>query len=201
MFVFPSDCSLPIYSFSPTGPVLFSDYNNTPDSTESDVLSTTTTGEDDVEAEISFSKLFMRANPNRKSLCTDTSHRDCTRDCPEVSSPKAELIDPALKGTLNILGSCAKSPTVKRVVLTSSMAAVTCTGRPRTPDEITNETWFSNLEFCKEKISPSPTTYESTQALGDSSSSSSPTLHPGLSTVELESTNSNTVRIPLVECS
>ncbi|CAL5423805.1 unnamed protein product [Camellia sinensis] len=62
----------------------------------------------------------------------------------------AELIDPALKGTLNVLGSCAKSPTVKRVVLTSSMSAVTCTGRPRTPDEITDETWFSDPEFCKE---------------------------------------------------
>ncbi|GMP87969.1 hypothetical protein CsSME_00040130 [Camellia sinensis var. sinensis] len=63
-------------------PVLFSDYNNTLDSTESDVWSSTTTGEDDAEAGISFSKLFMRANPNRKPLSTDTSHRDCTRDCP-----------------------------------------------------------------------------------------------------------------------
>ncbi|XP_028101515.1 cinnamoyl-CoA reductase 1-like [Camellia sinensis] len=67
-----------------------------------------------------------------------------------TSDPQAELIDPALKGTLNVLGSCAKSPTVKRVVLTSSMSAVTCTGRPRTPDEITDETWFSDPEFCKE---------------------------------------------------
>ncbi|KAL7174183.1 hypothetical protein ACSBR2_033440 [Camellia fascicularis] len=67
-----------------------------------------------------------------------------------TSDPQAELIDPALNGTLNVLGSCAKSPTVKRVVLTSSMAAVTCTGRPRTPDEITDETWFSDPEFCKE---------------------------------------------------
>ncbi|KAI7980451.1 Cinnamoyl-CoA reductase 1 [Camellia lanceoleosa] len=69
---------------------------------------------------------------------------------PQYTSYYAELIDPALKGTLNVLGSCAKSPTVKRVVLTSSMAAVTCTGRPRTPDGITDETWFSDPEFCKE---------------------------------------------------
>ncbi|KAI7983490.1 Tetraketide alpha-pyrone reductase 2 [Camellia lanceoleosa] len=61
-----------------------------------------------------------------------------------------ELIDPALKGTLNVLGSCTKSPTVKRVVLTSSMAAVECIGRPQTPNEITDETWFSDPEFCKE---------------------------------------------------
>ncbi|KAL7174177.1 hypothetical protein ACSBR2_033435 [Camellia fascicularis] len=67
-----------------------------------------------------------------------------------TSDPQKELIDPALKGTLNVLGSCTKSPTVKRVVLTSSMAAVECIGRPRTPNEITDETWFSNPEFCKE---------------------------------------------------
>ncbi|CAL5423793.1 unnamed protein product [Camellia sinensis] len=67
-----------------------------------------------------------------------------------TSDPQAELIDPALKGTINVLGSCAKSPTVKRVVLTSSMAAVECTSRPRAPDEIIDETWFSDPEFCKE---------------------------------------------------
>ncbi|CAL5426111.1 unnamed protein product [Camellia sinensis] len=73
---------LSLFAASRRRPVLFSDYNNTLDSTESDVWSSTTTGEDDAEAGISFSKLFMRANPNRKSLSTDTSHRDCTRDCP-----------------------------------------------------------------------------------------------------------------------
>ncbi|KAL7174180.1 hypothetical protein ACSBR2_033438 [Camellia fascicularis] len=67
-----------------------------------------------------------------------------------TSDPQKELIDPALNGTLNVLGSCTKSPTVKRVVLTSSMAAVECIGRPRTPNEITDETWFSDPEFCKE---------------------------------------------------
>ncbi|GMP87972.1 hypothetical protein CsSME_00040133 [Camellia sinensis var. sinensis] len=67
-----------------------------------------------------------------------------------TSDPQKELINPALKGTLNVLGSCAKSPTVKRVVLTSSTAAVECIGRPRTPNEITDETWFSDPEFCKE---------------------------------------------------
>ncbi|KAL7174168.1 hypothetical protein ACSBR2_033426 [Camellia fascicularis] len=67
-----------------------------------------------------------------------------------TSDPQKELIDPALKGTLNVLGSCTKSPTVKRVVLTSSMAAVECIGRPQTPNEITDETWFSDPEFCKE---------------------------------------------------
>jgi len=42
-----------------------------------------------------------------------------------VKDPKKELLDPAVNGTLAILNACAFNPTVKRVVLTSSMAAVT----------------------------------------------------------------------------
>lgn len=55
-----------------------------------------------------------------------------------------------MKGTLNVLNSCTKSPSVKRVVLTSSIAAVAYNGRPRTPDVVVDETWFSNPEVCKE---------------------------------------------------
>ncbi|XP_043691617.1 phenylacetaldehyde reductase-like [Telopea speciosissima] len=67
-----------------------------------------------------------------------------------VKDPQAELIDPALKGTLNVLGSCAKAPSVKRVVVTSSVAAVLYNGKPRTPDVVVDETWFSDPAFCKE---------------------------------------------------
>ncbi|KAM7497151.1 hypothetical protein LguiA_021565 [Lonicera macranthoides] len=67
----------------------------------------------------------------------------------DINDPQ-ELIDPALKGTLNVLGSCAKVPTLKRVVLTSSVAAVAYNGRPRTPDVVVDETWFSDPEICKE---------------------------------------------------
>ena len=35
-----------------------------------------------------------------------------------------ELIDPALKGTVNVLGSVNRTPSVKKVVLTSSVAAI-----------------------------------------------------------------------------
>ncbi|XP_058077518.1 phenylacetaldehyde reductase-like [Magnolia sinica] len=67
-----------------------------------------------------------------------------------VTDPQAELIDPAVKGTLNILGSCAKTSTVKRVVVTSSMAAVAYNRKPRTPDVVVDETWFSDPEVCTE---------------------------------------------------
>ncbi|KAG8388991.1 hypothetical protein BUALT_Bualt02G0183000 [Buddleja alternifolia] len=67
-----------------------------------------------------------------------------------TADPQAELIDPALKGTLNVLGSCAKSPSIKRVVLTSSIAAVAYNGKPRTPEVIVDETWWSNPEVLKQ---------------------------------------------------
>jgi nucleoside-diphosphate-sugar epimerase len=38
--------------------------------------------------------------------------------------PQRDLLDPAVKGTRNVLGAANKSSTVKRVVLTSSVAAV-----------------------------------------------------------------------------
>ncbi|XP_054799920.1 phenylacetaldehyde reductase-like [Prosopis cineraria] len=67
-----------------------------------------------------------------------------------VRDPQTEIIDPAIKGTLKVLESCKKSPTVKRVILTSSMAAVLCNGRPLNPDVIVDETWFSDPDICKE---------------------------------------------------
>ncbi|CAB4268161.1 unnamed protein product [Prunus armeniaca] len=66
-----------------------------------------------------------------------------------ATNPQAELIDPAVKGTLNVLKSCVKFATVKRVVLTSSMAAVIFNGRPLTPDVVIDETWFSDPLVCE----------------------------------------------------
>ncbi|KAI3425571.1 Epimerase domain-containing protein [Psidium guajava] len=67
-----------------------------------------------------------------------------------VSDPQAELMDPAVRGTLNVLKSCAKVPSVKRVVVTSSMASVMCNGKPLTSDVVVDETWFSDPAFCEE---------------------------------------------------
>lgn len=68
-----------------------------------------------------------------------------------VKDPQAELIEPAVKGSLNVLGSCAKTPSVKRVILTSSLAAVVVNERPKVPGVVVDETWFSDPDFC-EKI-------------------------------------------------
>ena len=54
-----------------------------------------------------------------------------------------------MKGTLNVLQSCAKVQSIKRVILTSSIAAVA------TNDElkdvvIVDESWLSNPLYCEE---------------------------------------------------
>ncbi|MBA0677989.1 hypothetical protein Goari_019358, partial [Gossypium aridum] len=66
-----------------------------------------------------------------------------------IKDPQAEMLDPAVKGTLNVLRSCAKVPSIKRVVITSSIAATVFNGRPLGPDVVVDETWFSDPAFCE----------------------------------------------------
>ncbi|XVF22890.1 hypothetical protein REPUB_Repub12eG0209700 [Reevesia pubescens] len=66
-----------------------------------------------------------------------------------ATDPQAEIINPAIKGTLNVLRSCAKVPSIKRVVITASMASVLHNGKPLTPDVVVDETRFSDPRFCE----------------------------------------------------
>ncbi|CAN8305754.1 unnamed protein product [Cochlearia groenlandica] len=67
-----------------------------------------------------------------------------------VTDPEAEMLDPAIKGTMNVLKSCAKVSSVKRVVVTSSMAAVIIREAPFGLNEIVDESFFSDTSYCKE---------------------------------------------------
>ncbi|XVF42891.1 hypothetical protein PTKIN_Ptkin01aG0402200 [Pterospermum kingtungense] len=67
-----------------------------------------------------------------------------------VKDPQAEMIDPAVKGTLNVLRSCSKVPSIKRVILTSSLATVLFTRKPLVDDVVVDETWFSDPVICEE---------------------------------------------------
>ncbi|KAK7850544.1 tetraketide alpha-pyrone reductase 1 [Quercus suber] len=66
-----------------------------------------------------------------------------------ASDPQSQLIDPAVKGTLNVLRSCAKVPSIKRVIITSSMASVMFNGKTLSPDVVIDETWFSDPISCE----------------------------------------------------
>ncbi|KAK9129125.1 hypothetical protein Sjap_009612 [Stephania japonica] len=95
----------------------------------------------------------------KADLMVDGSFDDAIMGCDGVfhvaspvlgpkSNPKAEILDPAIKGTLNVLKSCKRSSSVKRVILTSSSAAV----RVREDFETNvplNESSWSSVELCQ----------------------------------------------------
>lgn len=55
---------------------------------------------------------------------------------------QAKLLDPAIQGTENVLGSVNRSPSVRRVVLTSSVAAIYGNPMERGPNHVfTEEDW------------------------------------------------------------
>ncbi|PIA62694.1 hypothetical protein AQUCO_00200603v1 [Aquilegia coerulea] len=65
-----------------------------------------------------------------------------------TSDPKAEILDPAINGTLNVLRSCRKNPNIKKVILTSSSGAV----RVREdidPNVPLDESSWSSVELCQ----------------------------------------------------
>lgn len=61
------------------------------------------------------------------------------------------MIKPAIKGVLNVLKACAKAKSVKRVVLTSSAAAVTINKVNGTGLVMTEEDWTDEEFLSTEK--------------------------------------------------
>ncbi|XP_051122461.1 phenylacetaldehyde reductase-like [Andrographis paniculata] len=66
------------------------------------------------------------------------------------ADPLVELIEPAVGGTLNVLESCSKVASIRRVVFTSSIAALTTNRKPKGAGVLVDETWFADPEYCKE---------------------------------------------------
>ncbi|XP_071706565.1 phenylacetaldehyde reductase-like [Rutidosis leptorrhynchoides] len=67
-----------------------------------------------------------------------------------VSDPQVQLLDPALKGTLNVLNSAAKVSSIKRVILTSSIATILYGTKPLESGVMVDETWFSDPVICEQ---------------------------------------------------
>ncbi|KAJ9704700.1 hypothetical protein PVL29_002984 [Vitis rotundifolia] len=65
-----------------------------------------------------------------------------------AADPKAEILVPAVEGTLNVLRSCKKNPSLRRVVLTSSSSAVRVRDDfdPKIP---LDESSWSSVELCE----------------------------------------------------
>ncbi|KAM6581841.1 hypothetical protein CsatA_005615 [Cannabis sativa] len=61
---------------------------------------------------------------------------------------QANLVDPCIKGTRNVLSSCAKANSVKRIVLTSSCSAIRYRYDVQEVSPL-NESHWSDLHYCK----------------------------------------------------
>ncbi|KAF9593188.1 hypothetical protein IFM89_020484 [Coptis chinensis] len=61
---------------------------------------------------------------------------------------QATLIDPCIKGTINVLRSCSKARSVKRVVLTSSCSSIRYRNDVEQVSPL-NESHWSDPEYCK----------------------------------------------------
>ncbi|XP_059637094.1 cinnamoyl-CoA reductase 1-like isoform X2 [Cornus florida] len=74
-------------------------------------------------------------------------HLACPVPPGSVTNPEVELIEPAVKGTLNVLKACSEA-SVKRVVVVSSVAAVLL--NPNWPKgQVKDETCWSDTEYCR----------------------------------------------------
>ncbi|XP_068654218.1 anthocyanidin reductase ((2S)-flavan-3-ol-forming)-like isoform X2 [Aristolochia californica] len=93
----------------------------------------------------------------RADLTTEGSFDDSINGCDLVfhvatpvlfdsNDPENEMIKPAIQGTLNVLRSCTKTKTVKRIVLTSSAAAVSI-HREQEDDRVVTEECWTDVEF------------------------------------------------------
>ncbi len=96
----------------------------------------------------------------KADLLEEGSYAEAMKDCELVyhtaspftsdfKDPQKELIDPAVKGTVNVLEQANKTPTVKRVILTSSCAAIYTDASETTQKPLTEEKWntTASLEY------------------------------------------------------
>lgn len=68
--------------------------------------------------------------------------------------PETEVIKPAVQGTINVLKACLLSPSVKRVVYTSSVAALYEPGKQLPSDATFDESFWTSVKFCRQAKIP-----------------------------------------------
>ncbi|KAB5544896.1 hypothetical protein DKX38_013008 [Salix brachista] len=86
----------------------------------------------------------------KADLMVEGSFDDAIMECSGVfhTASPAEILEPAVEGTLNVLRSCKRNPSLKRVILTSSSSTV----RARDdfdPNIPLDESSWSSVELCE----------------------------------------------------
>lgn len=110
----------------------------------------------------------------KSDLLKEGSYDEAMKDCElvfhtaspfslDVKNPQKDLIDPAVNGTKNVLEAVNRTPSVKRVVLTSSCAAIysdadECAKYPN--GELTEEIWNTTATIDHQAYSLSKTLAE-----------------------------------------
>ncbi|MDX2090695.1 MAG: aldehyde reductase [Kofleriaceae bacterium] len=65
----------------------------------------------------------------------------------DAKDPQRDLVDPAVHGTRNVLAAAAKAPTVRRMIVTSSMAAIT--DEPDSDRVLTEDDWNTHSSLTR----------------------------------------------------
>jgi dihydroflavonol-4-reductase len=78
----------------------------------------------------------------------------------DVQDAQRDLVDPAVRGTLNVLEACQKTTSVKRVIITSSMAAIT--DEPDSSHIYTEKDWNQHSSLTRNPYYCSKTLAERT---------------------------------------
>ncbi|CAA6661617.1 unnamed protein product [Spirodela intermedia] len=80
--------------------------------------------------------------------CEGVFHAACPVPLGNILDPEADMVRPAVDGTLNVLKACSEA-NVRRLVLVSSVSAVLW--NPNWPfDKIVDENCWSDKKFCRE---------------------------------------------------
>ncbi|MBV7412590.1 NAD-dependent epimerase/dehydratase family protein [Dermabacteraceae bacterium TAE3-ERU27] len=100
----------------------------------------------------------------------------------KISDPQKDLVDPALEGTRNVLASVNETPSVRRVVLTSSIAAM-FTEAAELPDGLlTPDRWngSATLDYQPYYLSKRLAEQEAWRIAGEQERWDLVTIHPSL---------------------
>ncbi|XXG55032.1 hypothetical protein AAC387_Pa03g2768 [Persea americana] len=80
--------------------------------------------------------------------CSGVFHVACPVPPGRVANPETELLEPAVRGTLNVLKACSETG-VERVIVVSSTAAVVM--NPNWPlNRLMDEDCWSDIDYCRE---------------------------------------------------
>nr|QFQ61499.1 dihydroflavonol 4-reductase [Dryopteris erythrosora] len=80
--------------------------------------------------------------------CDGVFHCACPTEF-SFEDPYKDCIEPAVNGTVNVLKACAKAPSIKRIVFTSSAAAVRFTQLEDIAGQRFDENCWTDIEMCE----------------------------------------------------